>query len=409
MSFLNSIPKQIILNINETNRKIENAFDYLFDIWLFWESDNGSYRNEQNLNKQYKSLILCTSLKDFLKYDYEYCGTQKGLKLTQIDFIESFIIDLEKMDFTKENTVYRAKYQTFLNYLNLRKEKYYLDLKTKQENSLNQNEKQKFLLQKKLQVVQYFKVTEQTNSDPENPKTITEIDLFVGGNREYIKSALKDLKQLQESNIYTTLDSNQFFHFDSAKKRNNIEAFKELLNAKYNKYKQNEDPKADFVKYIDYEIEFVKKEFFNDEQIIKKWFPQLKDWIDFLEKQKDKSNNLSNQSKEEEEEIYNLQIKLESNLQIFITDNEKDLFCFLAEKFAKEKRVVEYSNIYRWMLENHFIRHSSGVKFMKMITENNLTTSKYTRIDDFNETLRGTFNQLKKEFNQLKINGVKFE
>jgi hypothetical protein len=91
-----------------------------------------------------------------------------------------------------------------------------------------------------------------------------------------------------------------------------------------------------------------------------------------------------------------------ANIDIFLEEYNYQLFVYLAQNYAKEKRPVDLSHIYRWMDELNLIAKRSGKKYREFAVENNFVTGKYSRIDDPSRDSRTPLNELQKAFDKIR-------
>jgi hypothetical protein len=127
---------EIINGIGESDtNNFKESFGVMFEIWKWQMSDNSSYANEDNLSIDYRKSLLMTPVKDFLNQEVNYCGTLNGKELTEIDFINTIIPQIEyqiqsivikknddKLNIIKQRQ--KRKFVEFLDKLNKRKDEY---------------------------------------------------------------------------------------------------------------------------------------------------------------------------------------------------------------------------------------------------------------------------------------------
>lgn len=93
----------------------------------------------------------------------------------------------------------------------------------------------------------------------------------------------------------------------------------------------------------------------------------------------------------------------EFNPLIFKDQNSYDLFLFLVEKYAVNKSVGQFSQIFHWLKEtDNSIKKNTGVKYKNFVKLEFEIPDKFARIEYQKTKERPTFNELLKQFNQIK-------
>lgn len=155
------------------------------------------------------------------------------------------------------------------------------------------------LVMQKLTIVNYF--------ESEN----VEIQLFQTGNKHFKELANLDLKDIREERAngkskqpWRTND----MVLELAKNRNNNKEFEILLNDKFDEYKL-EDEDANIKEFIKNEIIDIETRYINTQNETMKmnlWFPQLNQWIEFLnERLKEPQQETKTDTPLQKENLYN--------------------------------------------------------------------------------------------------------
>jgi len=88
---------------------------------------------------------------------------------------------------------------------------------------------------------------------------------------------------------------------------------------------------------------------------------------------------------------------------IFLKQSNFELFKYLVDNYAQDKRPVDLSHIFRWMEEKKLIGKRVGKKYMNYCRDNDLVEGKFTRMSDPDRNTRTPLNELQKAFNQMGV------
>jgi hypothetical protein len=84
--------------------------------------------------------------------------------------------------------------------------------------------------------------------------------------------------------------------------------------------------------------------------------------------------------------------------EIFVSQEAFRLFQYLSKEYAYSRKVVEYSQIFHWMIDNEYIRKHTGTKYRKFIVAEKMVDAKFARIEELKRQERTPLNELKKQF-----------
>lgn len=149
--------------------------------------------------------------------------------------------------------------------------------------------------------------------------------------------------------------------------------------------KENVSPKHDFLRHFNhYGVKFLRK--------VSQRFNVAKNEIEYLSGHLEKKPHP--QPKKEIETF---------NPEIFKDQRSYDLFLFLVENYATTKQPKQFSQIYRWMIENNnSIKPNKGEKYRQFVKERFAgMPSDFARIEDKKPYEMTTLNELQKQFNSL--------
>lgn len=90
----------------------------------------------------------------------------------------------------------------------------------------------------------------------------------------------------------------------------------------------------------------------------------------------------------------------EFNHLLFVDKECSDLFFYLVNNYATNKSVIQFSQIYRWMLDRNKIKNNRGKSYMEFVRDNFEIDSKFSRIDEKKDYETATLNEFHKTFKQ---------